>query len=215
MKPQKFELTQDYVDALTLDPSQPDDVSVYDTLKAGLYVRLRRGANGVSKTYYVRYQRGRDRPYKIGSTSAYMLEDARNKAYKVLRDAEEGKNPKAKGVAASYKTFSEAAEIFIADKQGRVRHNTFRGYPRYLCGPYFQPLHKLELASITHAEFVECIDQTAKELERALHIKHADAQFCSTSLPVKKAGSPALFSIPSETRLIPCPRRTRRRATAR
>jgi len=166
VRAKRIALTQSDVDELTIKAHDRDDVWIYDAGQDGLAIRLRRGELGISKTWYVTYQSGgQDRRHKLGSASDYRLADARFRAYGIRRDVADGKDPaeeRAERVAKAIEkapTLIEAAVELIKRREGVLRRNTLRGYPRYLAGPYFETLHNSRLDKITLKQIAACLDR--------------------------------------------------------
>jgi integrase len=82
----------------------------------------------------------------------------------VRKAIREGKDPLAERKpaeapkAVKRRTWAQAAEEFIARRSEDVRPNTARGYPRYLQGSYFAPLHGVDLRRISVGDIAERLD---------------------------------------------------------
>lgn len=153
MRAARIALTQDDVDGLTTDKP---DAWVYFK-QEGLCIRLRRGDGGeISKTWYVAYQdNGKAAKHRLGATADYSAEAAQSEAWGIRRH---GPPDRAEPVKTKRLSMGDAAIEFIRRREGTVRPNTSRGYPRYLTGPYFKSLHNIELARITVGQIAACLD---------------------------------------------------------
>ena len=181
-----FLFTTADVKALVLEPNETD-AWIWDSdagQHSGLGLRLRRGAAGVSKTWYVSFRlAGRDHRMPLGDISAYRLDDARVRAYEERRKAADGVDPRierasrtAQAVASeacpTFRTF--AADYLEYRRTGTggtkpLRPATFRGREAYLLGgDYFKPFHGLRLNQIAKAAVAARIAVLEKERSPAV-----------------------------------------------
>src|SRR5262245_5446883 len=132
--------TRDAVAELAL-PTEKSDMWVWDSETAGLGLRLRRGAAGVSRTWYLSYTiAGEDRRDPLGKYSDLTLDEARALVQRRRRDLAEGtidpRVVKAQQAAESIacKTLREAALAYLAKHSAGWSESTRRGHERYLVG---------------------------------------------------------------------------------
>lgn len=148
------------IDALDL-PEGEIDAWYWDRdggTPSGLGIRLRRGKDGVSKTWYVTYRFGGEKKrLRLADTSAYTLADARVRTYEARRCAAEGTDPAGKSravrqaavKAVTCPTFAEYAEHYLRRKLKDLRPKTYRERERYLAqGEHFAPFRTLRLNQI-------------------------------------------------------------------
>jgi integrase len=159
-KKMKTMFTDQLVDDVTL-PEGKRDHWIWDRQQDGLGLRMRRGANGVTKTWYVSYRaNGQERRDPLAKFSDLTLNDARHRVYEIRRDAADGidaRERKAERVAeatqrADIPIFADYAEHYLQLKRPELRANTYRERERYLAeGDHFAPFAALRLDRITRA----------------------------------------------------------------
>jgi integrase len=141
---------------LTL-PSGKTDVIHFDETLSGFGYRLRAGSDGkVRRSWVCQYRRaGRTRRLLLGSAEVLGAEQARAAAKKALAAVATGSDPQADKAMRREReqfTFRAVAEDYLLAKQGAVRPRTFVETQRYLCGPYFKPLHAMPVDQITRRD---------------------------------------------------------------
>jgi integrase len=151
----KLKLDNKIIKALTLAKGRAEDFA-WDTELENFGLRLRRGADGVRRTWVVQYRtHGRTRRHTLGSTDRLSLAQARAAARKALASVSLGADPQAEREAkrtAATRTFAAAVESYLAAK-AHLRPGSLRINRLYLKGPYFGPLKNVPLADITRADF--------------------------------------------------------------
>jgi integrase len=151
----KLKLDIRTINALALAKGRNEDFA-WDSELENFGLRLRRGADGIHRTFCVQYrQHGRTRRCTIGSTERLTLAQARQHARKLLAKVSLGADPKAErdaGRVAAGRTFGTAVELYLAAKAAHARPATLRASRLYLTGRYFKPLHGAALAQISRAD---------------------------------------------------------------
>ena len=119
----RMRLTARTVAALTTERTQED---FWDELVPGLALRVGRGG---SKTWYVRYRaNGRHRRLKLGAYPHLSLADARERARRVLADAQAGDDPAVERQLkrSADATFRALVEEVLEAKARETREKTRR-----------------------------------------------------------------------------------------
>jgi len=139
-----MKLTQSTLAKLT--SSKADEIFFDDELPR-FGVRLREGG---SRKYVVQYRHGGvARRYTIGPVATLTLEEARQRARKVLVAVDDGRNPGAEketARAASRLLFAAVADDFLG--ASRLKPKSLYEYKYYL-KKLWKPLHKLPLGGIS------------------------------------------------------------------
>jgi integrase len=151
----KLKLDAKNVTSLALAKGQ-DDEFAWDADLEGFGLRLRRRRDGgLLRTWAAQYRaNGRTRRVTLGSFEKLTPAQAREGARRILARVALGHDPQAEKQAkrvSSARTFRVAVEAYLAAKQ-HLRPVSFRLTKLYLCGPYFQPLHSIGVADVTHAD---------------------------------------------------------------
>ena len=151
----KLKLDAKNVASLALAKGQGDEFA-WDTELEGFGLRLRRRRDGgLLRTWAAQYRaNGRTRRVTLGSFEKLTPAQAREGARRILARVALGHDPQAEKQAkraSSARTFRVAVEAYLAAKQ-HLRPVSVRLNKLYLCGPYFQPLHSVGVADVTHAD---------------------------------------------------------------
>ena len=137
-------------------PSDKADAVYYDDDLPGFGIRIRAGG---SRNYVVRYRLGGlERRHTIGSVSVLSIEEARQKARKVLVAVDEGRDPtaeKATKRASASLLFSSVAADYLEAKQSAMKPRTLVESTRYLKRDW-KPLHGLPPG---HCEPCHCVSR--------------------------------------------------------
>jgi integrase len=145
-----------------LKSSKADEI-VFDDALPRFGVRLREGG---SKKYVIDYrQAGVQRRYTIGSASNMTLEEARQRARKVLTAVDDGGDPaadKAEQRVASGLLFAKVAHEYLAACSSSLRAKTLAGYSDNLVRQW-KPLHKLPLTAVIKPVIASRLREIAKE----------------------------------------------------
>ena len=153
-----MKLTQSIIAKLT--SSKADEIFFDDELPR-FGVRLREGG---SRKFIVQYRQGGiPRRYTIGSVATLTLEEARQRARKVLVAVGDGRNPGAEketARAASRLLFTAVADDFLG--ASRLKPKTSYEY-RYYLKKLWKPLHKLPLGGIGRQVVASHLRVIAKE----------------------------------------------------
>jgi integrase len=141
---------------LTL-PSGKTDVIHFDETLSGFGYRLRADSDGkVRRSWVCQYRRaGRTRRLRLGAAEVLSAEQARAAAKKALAAVATGSDPQAdKAIRREREqfTFRAVADDYLLVKQRAVRPRSFVETQRYLCGPYFKPLHAMPVDQITRKD---------------------------------------------------------------
>jgi integrase len=155
-----MKLTQNSVTKLA--SAKADEIFFDDDLP-GFGVRLREGG---SRKYVVHYrQAGTQRRHTIGPVAALTLEEARQRARKILVAVADGRDPateKAGQQAAASLTLESIARQYLGVCRGSLRPKTMLGYSGDL-ERLWKPLHKLALGAITRPAVASHLREIAKD----------------------------------------------------
>jgi integrase len=159
-------ITAKSIATLTL-PRGKTDVIHFDDDLPGFGYRLRRGSGDtLRKSWIVQYRHlGNSRRVLLGAGDVLSVEQARALAKKMLAKVALGEDPQADKASRRERdqlSLRLAIVDYLAVKQGEVRPGTLREITRYLTGPYFQPLHRLPLDSITRKLVAGCVVTTQR-----------------------------------------------------
>jgi integrase len=151
----KLKLDNKVINALVLAKGRSEDFA-WDAELENFGLRLRRGADGVRRTYVVQYRaHGRTRRHTVGSADKLSLAQARAAAKRILARVALGHDPQAerdaKRVQAA-RSFSAVAAAYMATKAEQWRSGSVRTNRLYLTGPYFRPLHNVAISEISRAD---------------------------------------------------------------
>jgi integrase len=153
-----MKLTQSSIAKLT--SSKADEIFFDDDLPR-FGVRLREGG---SRKYVVQYRQGGiARRHTIGPVATLTLEEARQRARKVLVAVDDGRNPGAEketARAASRLLFAAVADDFLG--ASKLKPKSLYEYKYYL-KKIWKPLHKLPLGSISRQVVASHLRVIAKE----------------------------------------------------
>jgi integrase len=137
-------------------PAGKRDLIVFDGQMSGFGFRLRASGGQIRKSWIVQYRRaGRTRRLLLGSAEVLSAEQARAAAKKALGAVATGSDPQAEKVTRRAKelfTLRAVADDYLLAKKANVRARTFVESQRYLCGPYFKPLHPMPIDQITRRD---------------------------------------------------------------
>lgn len=154
----RIRLTARTVAALTTERTQED---FWDELVPGLALRVGRGG---SKTWYVRYRaNGRHRRLKLGTYPHLSLADARERARRVLADAQAGDDPAVerqlkRSVGA---TFRALVEEVLEAKARETREKTRRERRRIADAELLPVWGDRPAGSITRRDVVQLVEAIA------------------------------------------------------
>jgi integrase len=155
-----MKLTETAIAKLIL-PSGKSDAIFFDDHMPRFGVRLR---DGGSKKYIVQYrQGGLTRRYTLGPTATLRLDEARERARKVLVATDDGRDPAAEKQnkrAAVGLIFLTVARDFL--EASKLRPKTKVGYT-YHIEALLKPLHKLPLGSIDRQTIASHLRVIAKD----------------------------------------------------
>ena len=91
----------------------------------------------------------------------FRADKARAEARKVLGEVATGHDPQGERVAARNAprehSLRAMIDLYLADRKQVIRPGTLRASKQYLAGPYFQPLHKMQIDQITRADVASCL----------------------------------------------------------
>jgi integrase len=191
------------VASLKLPDGKLDAIHFDDTL-SGFGYRLRRSGDEVRRSWVVQYRHaGASRRLLIGSAEVLGADQARAAAKKILAKVALGEDPQAeKATRRSADKFILATVVvdFLTVKNGAVRPRTFVEAQRYLCGPYFKPLHSMPIDQIMRRDVATQLlaiarekgAQTAKKARSALSdfFKWAMGQGLTDTNPVVGTNRP-------------------------
>jgi integrase len=137
-------------------PSGKSDHIAWDGELGGFGYRLRGGAGGrVLKTWIVQYRHGRTRRVLLGSGDLLSAEQARAAAKKLLAKVALGEDPQGDKTDRRQKdsyTLGALVDEYLAFKQPTIRQPTYANLTMYLRGPYFKPLHRMPVDTITRRD---------------------------------------------------------------
>jgi integrase len=160
----KLRLTQSIVAGVTLAKGKTDQL-IADAEVAGLYLRVRNGAEGLRKSYLIQRRiHGRQRRREIGSATLPLMQ-VRDQARKLLAQITLGHDPqveKATKRARAARTFAAAAKLHLA-ANAHLRPSTLRSRRLYLTGAYFGPLHSIPLSDIRRADIAARLSAIHRE----------------------------------------------------
>jgi integrase len=162
-----MKLTAKTTAALPL-PVGKSDVIHFDEQLPGFGLRLRRGSGGkVLRSWVCQYRRaGQTRRVLLGSAEVLGTEQARLQAKKVLGAVAMGQDPSADRADRRDKdrnSLRTLVDEFLAAKQARLRPRSLTEVTRYLCGPYFKPLHGMPLDTIARRDVAARVVAIARE----------------------------------------------------
>jgi integrase len=145
-----------------LKSSKADEIFFDDALPR-FGVRLREGG---SKKFVIDYrQAGVQRRYTIGDTAAMTLEEARQRARKILVAVDDGRDPAAekegKRVASSL-LFAHVMRDYLDVCQRKLKPKTVVGYTGDL-ERLWKPMHKLALTAVTRQVVASHLRTIAKD----------------------------------------------------
>ena len=154
-----MKLTQASISRL---PSDKADAVYYDDDLDGFGIRIRAGG---SRNYVVRYRLGGlERRHTIGSVSVLTLDQARQKARKVLVAVDEGRNPtaeKATKKATASLIFSSVAADYLEAKQSTMKPRSHDECTRHLNRDW-KPIHGLPLGTVSRLVIAGRLREIAK-----------------------------------------------------
>jgi integrase len=150
-----MKLTAKTTPAVKLPHGKTDHIE-WDGDLAGFGLRLRASGDRVLRTYVAQYRaHGHTRRVRIGAFEKLSTDEARKAAKKVLAQVEIGGDPQAERRARRAQeshTLKSIVAMFLEAKKPIVRPNTFRELTRYLCGPYFRPLHATPIDHVSRRD---------------------------------------------------------------
>src|SRR5262245_29524898 len=145
-----------------LRSSKADEI-IFDDALPRFGVRLREGG---SKKYVIDYrQAGVQRRYTIGPTNTLTIEEARQRARKILVAVDDGRDPGAEKQtkrAASGLIFAAVVDDYLEACQGSLKPKTLVGYTGDL-KRLWKPLHKLALSAVERPVIAAHLRIIAKE----------------------------------------------------
>jgi integrase len=157
-----MKLTQSSIARLTLSGGKTDEIFFDDELPR-FGIRLREGG---SRKYVLHYrQAGIQRRHTIGSTATLTLQEARQRARKILVAIEDGRDPAAEKEnkrAAAGLIFAAVADDYLEACQARLEPKTLDGYGHHLKN-LWRPLHKLALSAVTRQVVASHLRTIAKD----------------------------------------------------
>ena len=137
-----------------------------DGLVRGLYLQV--GSNG-AKSWLLRYElRGRERMLGLGSASTFTLKEARERAFAARRQLADGIDPvdakaAAKAAFAKAMTFSEAADRYFTQHEGKWSNATHRAQFLDSMRKYaFPVIGSLPVAAVDTALVIKILEQDYK-----------------------------------------------------
>ena len=140
---------------LVLPPGKAD-VITFDGALPGFGYRMRRSGDEVRRSWIVQYKRGaRTRRLLLAPAEVLSAEQARSAAKRALAAIALGEDPqadKAQRRAKDELTLKRLADEYLAAKRPALRPKSFDESKRYLCGPYFRPLHGMAADLITRRD---------------------------------------------------------------
>lgn len=146
-------LTTHAARTLKLPPGK-DDHFEWDEDLGGFGVRLRRGAKGISRTWYYQYDIGqKTRRIPLGSATATVESEARRAAAKLQAEVRLGGDPaarKSEARNAAAETFGSVLQTYLPIKRANLRPRSYAEVERHLL-MYYRPLHGHSLRLITGA----------------------------------------------------------------
>ena len=154
-----MKLTQTSIARLHSDKA---DAVYYDDDLDGFGIRIRAGG---SRNYVVRYRLGGlERRHTIGSVSVLTLDQARQKARRVLVAVDEGRDPtaeKATKKAATSLLFSSVTADYLDTIKSTMKPRSHVEIVRYLNRDW-KPLHGLPLGAVSRAIVASRLREIAK-----------------------------------------------------
>ncbi len=158
----RTELSEQSVRTLPVKDGKTETL-YWDSAQDGLCLRVRENGD---RRYLVRYLfAGREHKLAIGSLSETTLADARHRAYEIRRSAKDGIDPRVKLRPVASHTLRDMVTSYLAHIKPRVAKSTSRQNNLYLTGPYFAPLHGMDIGKITQADVaarLKVIEKTHK-----------------------------------------------------
>jgi integrase len=129
-------LTEQTVRTIKL-PDGKNDIIVFDGRLQGFGLRLRRGANGIKKTWIVQYRDagGESRRFLIGTVDELSSTKAREVAADKLAGIRLGNYPHAEREKARDKaadTFEAIGKLYLANRQAKLRERSFAEVKRHV-----------------------------------------------------------------------------------
>src|SRR5262245_50039897 len=150
-----MKLTAKTTPAVKLPHGKTDHIE-WDHDLAGFGLRLRASGDRIVRTYVAQYRaHGHTRRIRIGAFEKLSPDEARKAAKKVLAQVEIGGDPQAERRTRREQeshTLKSIVAMFLEAKKPIVRPNTFRELARYLCGPYFKPLHATPIDHVSRRD---------------------------------------------------------------
>jgi integrase len=147
-----MKLTDKAVAALTLRPGERERLVADDDM-TGLRLRIRQGADGVTKRWVYRYsRRGQQHSFTL-DLAGHNLAAARKRVGDLQARLRLGQDPaqqRRDGKARALETMEAELPAYLAHKHQLLRPRSYREVERHL-QKYYQPLHRHPLRAITLA----------------------------------------------------------------
>jgi integrase len=145
------------------------DAVFWDDKVVGFGLRVRRSGDEIKRSYVYQYRHnGRSRRYFIGKVEEITAAQAREQAEKQRAKVRLGHDPQQekedKRLKATPLALRAIVQNYLDSKKGEIRRRSFVEFSRYLTSPrYFQPLHQVDINSITRKDIAACVNRIAKE----------------------------------------------------
>jgi integrase len=144
-------------------PEGKTDHIHWDGELAGYGYRLRRSGDKVRGTFIAQYRHaGATRRFLIGSADLISAAQAREQAKKVLAKVQLGVDPQQEKEDSRRKavphSLGAVVEDYLALRKSELRPNTFDGVKRYLTGPYFRPLHSIDISTVARRDVATALN---------------------------------------------------------
>jgi len=156
------------VAALVPSDGRNDDIA-WDTELESFGCRIKRGPNGLRRSYVVQYRNGggRTRRVTFGSADKLTPTQARAKAKQLLAKVQLGHDPQLERTVqrrAAAQTFAKVVEAYLAAKKDALAPVSHRIFSLYLrSGSYVRPLHNMAIRDITRGDIAARLDAIRQE----------------------------------------------------
>jgi integrase len=161
-----IKITAKTIATIRLPADKADAIHFDDTLP-GFGIRLRKSGDVVRRQFVVQYRHaGATRRLLLGSADVLGVEQARAAAKKALGAVALGGDPQSEKAAKRERdvfTMSALVKDYLAAKASSVRARTMTESVRYLTGPYFAPLRRMAVETITRRDVAARVLAIANE----------------------------------------------------
>jgi integrase len=163
----KAKLNVATVAALVPSEGRNDDIA-WDVELEGFGCRVKRGPNGLRRSYVVQYRNGggRTRRVTFGSADKLTPTQARARAKQILAKVQLGHDPQLERTTRrrdAGQTFIKIAAAYLAAKKDALAPVSHRIFGLYLSGSYARPLHNMAIRDVSRGDIAARLNAISQE----------------------------------------------------